>query len=259
MKVVQTFVIAAALLAGCATPKDLTEGTTMLLEVVHVLNRQEILTGQVTMPRADGKRDPVFLGVNPLQEIPPGQLRMPLADGKRDPVMIPMYLGLLARGMQSGDMVDGSVVLGRTQFFWDDPETGSVREAIRVLPVTWGLEVSTGNVVEAERGYQIATVIRVKYRTLAEGGCFYATDDGTVSGLTRDALRPAGRDGAASLRCANLTSEGWSQVRRCNGIEWTRPPQPGRTRSAVYGESSVFDPLHRAIVAPFLSCYALTP
>jgi len=55
--------------------------------------------------------------------------------------MIPMYLGLLARGMQSGEMVDGSVVLGRTQFFWDDPETGSVREAIRVLPVARGLEV----------------------------------------------------------------------------------------------------------------------
>ena len=230
----------------------------MLLEVAHVLTRQEILTGEVRMPPADGQRDAVYLGLNPVQEIPRGQLRMPLADGQRDPVMIPMYLGLLARGMQSGDMVDGSVVLGRTQYFWGDPETGSVREAIRVLPVTRGLEVSPGNVVEAERGYQVATVIRVKYRTLAEGGCFYATDDGTVSGLTRDALRPAGRDGAASLRCANLASEGWSQVRRCNGIEWTKPPQPGRTRAAFYGESRTLDPLNRAILAPFLSCYALT-
>jgi len=29
----------------------------MLLEVAHVLTRQEILTGEVRMPLADGKRD----------------------------------------------------------------------------------------------------------------------------------------------------------------------------------------------------------
>jgi hypothetical protein len=259
MKVVQSFVMAATLLAGCATPGDPPEGTSMLLEVAHVLTRQEILTGQVRMPLADGERDPVYLSLTPAQEIPTGQLRMPLAYGQRDSVMIPMYLGLLASGMQSGDMVDGSVILGRTQYFWDDPQTGSVRGALRVLPVARGLEVSAGNVVEAERGYRFATVIRVKYRTLAEGGCFYGTDDGTVSGLTRDALRPVGRDEAASLRCAGLASEGWTQVRRCNGIEWTKPSQPGRTRAAFYGESRTLDPLNRAILAPFLSCYALTP
>ena len=59
MKVVQSFVMAATLLAGCATPGDPPEGTTMLLEVAHVLTRQEILTGEVRMPLADGQRDPV--------------------------------------------------------------------------------------------------------------------------------------------------------------------------------------------------------
>jgi hypothetical protein len=223
--------VAAAGLAGCAAPEVAPDGTIMLLEVAHVLTRQEILTGQV---------------------------RMPGADGKGDTVAIPMYLGLLASGMQSGDMVDGSVVLGRTQYWWDDPEPGSIRQAIRLLPVARGLEVSTGNVVEAARGYPYATVTRVKYRTLADGACFYGTDDGTVSGLARDALRPVGRDGAASLRCANLASEGWTQARRCNGIEWTRPPQAGRTRAPFYGESRALDPLSRAIVAPFLSCYTMT-
>lgn len=213
----------------------------MLLEVAHVLTRQEILTGEMRMLRADGK---VYLDVI----LCPGGISCP-----------GLYLDLLASGMQSGDMVDGSVILGRTQYFWGEPETGSVREAIRVLPVARGLEVSAGNVVEAERAYRFATVMRVKYRTLAEGGCFYGTDDGTVSGLTRDALRPVGRDGAASLRCANLASEGWTQVHRCNGIEWTKPPQPGRTRSAFYGESRTLDPLDRAMLAPLLSCYALTP
>lgn len=204
----------------------------MLLEVAHVLTRQEILTGQFRMPRDDGNSEQA---------------------------MIPMYLSLLANGMQSGDMVDGSVVLGRTQYFWNDPTADPVRQTVRVLPVARGLELSAGNVVEAQQGYTFAMVIGVKYRTLAEGKCFYGTDDGAVSGMARTAIRPVGRDGAASLRCVNLASEGWTQVRRCNGIEWTKPPQAGRTWAAFYGESRALDQLNRAFLAPFLSCYASSP
>lgn len=224
--------LAAAGLAGCAAPEVAPVGTVTLLEVAHVLTREEILTGQVRMPRADGRRDPV---------------------------MIPMYEGLLASGMQSGDMVDGSVILGRTLYYWDDPGSGSVREMTRVLPVARGLEVRSGNVVEAERGHRFATVIHVTYRTMAEGKCLYATDDGTVSGVSRDALRPVGRNGAASLRCANLEAQGWSATRRCNGIEWAKPPQAGRSRVVYYGESRALDRVDRTILAPFLSCYELTP
>jgi hypothetical protein len=169
----------------------------------------------------------------------------------------PMYLGMLARGMQSGDMVDGSAATGRTQYSWQEPEPGSVREVGSFLLVARGLEVRPGNVVEAQRGYYAAMVLRVIYPTLADGKCVYATDDGEVTATDLAGLRPAGKKRAASLRCAGLAAEGWSAAKRCDGIEWTKPPPPDH-RPAFYGESRALHGVAFAILAPFAPCHVLT-
>jgi hypothetical protein len=168
-----------------------------------------------------------------------------------------MYLGMLARGMQSGDMVDGSAATGRTQYSWQEPEPGSVREVGSFLLVARGLEVRPGNVVEAQRGYYAAMVLRVIYPTLADGKCVYATDDGEVTATDLAGLRPAGKKRAASLRCAGLAAEGWSAAKRCDGIEWTKPPPPDH-RPAFYGESRALHGVAFAILAPFAPCHVLT-
>ena len=169
----------------------------------------------------------------------------------------PLYQGLLARGMQSGDMVDGSIVLGRTQYSWDEPEAGSVREVGSSLLVARGVEVRPGNVVEAQRGYYVAMAVRVIYPTLADGKCVYATDDGEVTAADLAGLRPAGRKRAASLRCAGLAAQGWSVAKRCDGIEWTKPPPPDH-RPAFYGESRALHGVALAVLAPFAPCHVLT-
>jgi len=168
-----------------------------------------------------------------------------------------LYPGLLARGMQSGDMVDGGVATGRTQYSWVEPEPGSVREVGSILLVSRGVEVRPGNVVEAQRGYYAATAVRVIYPTLADGKCFYGTDDGEVIATDLAGLRPAGKKRAASLRCAGLAAEGWSAAKRCDGIEWTKSPPPDH-RPAFYGESRALHGTTAAILAPFLPCHALT-
>jgi hypothetical protein len=216
-------------LLGCAAPERLPERTLVLMEVAHVLSREEILTGRTHMPRADGRPGP-------------------------EPLFI--YPRILETGIQSGDLADGSIAVGRTQFYWNEPKPGAVREVRRLLVVAPGLQVGAGNVVEVEHGGRFGTLVGIRHRTMAEGECRYATDEGDVAGDGRQALQPAGLNRAVSLRCAGLEAEGWSATRRCSGIEWTRPsaglrrPQFGRTHGTI-------ERVFMATVSPFVPCHEL--
>jgi len=192
--------VAASAMAipACATQVPIPEGTVLVGEVAHLLSRQEILTGKIRATRDNLGREPIEW---------PG-----------------LHEALLKNGMQDIDLVDGSVIVRRTQYYWHNVTSGIVRQWVRVSPVAKGLEVRVGNVVELEVRGNFATVIRVKYRDLAEGGCEYRTRDRDVVGKALDTINPIGGPGAASLYCPYLEKDGWLPKAQFRGIEWAREP-----------------------------------
>lgn len=181
---------------GCATSTPIPDGTVMLREVAHVLSRQEIVSGEV---------------------------RATFDNRGREPIRVPdLHELLLKNGMQDRDMVDGSVVLGRTQYFWHNVTSGVVRQYVQASIVAKGLEVHVGNIVEVEKRGNFATVIRVKYTNPAEGRCEYRTNDRNVVSSALAAINPVGAGGGASLYCPYLAEEGWTPNQHLGGVEWTK-------------------------------------
>ena len=187
---------------GCATPIPIPDRTLQLREVAHVLSRDEIVSGEVRTTRDNRGREPI---------------NWPN-----------LHEGLLKSGMQDKDMVDGSVVIGRTQFYWHNVASGIVRQYVRVSRVTKGLQVSVGNIVEVEQTGGLTTVVRVKYTNLAEGKCEYKTRDRGAVSNTLSAINPVGGSGAASLFCPYLEQEGWGASQHAMGVEWFKPPLKGQ-------------------------------
>lgn len=188
--------ISACLLPACATQTPIPDGTVLIGEVAHVLSRAEIVSGKIGMSRDNRGREPIHWPT--------------------------LHETLLKNGEQDSDLVDGSVIVRRTQYYWHNVTSGIVRQWVRASPVAKGLKVSTGNVVELEVRGSYATVVRVKYRNLAEGGCEYVTRERHSVGKALDAINPIGGAGAASLYCPYLEKEGWVPNPQFMGIEWTK-------------------------------------
>jgi hypothetical protein len=188
----------ALLQTGCATSITIPQGTLQLREVAHVLSRDEILSGSVRTTRDNRGREAI---------------RWP-----------ELHDLLLRDGMPDSDMVDGSVIAGRTQFFWHNATSGIVRQYVRASTVAKGVQLSVGNIVEVEQRGELTRVIRVKYGSLAEGRCEYRRADRSTVGSALDAINPVGGPGAASLYCPYLEEEGWGPLRHVRGIEWFKPP-----------------------------------
>lgn len=163
----------------------------MLREVTQVLTRQEILASAVYTP-----------GVKPFG----------------------MYHDLLREGWQQVDMVDGSVILGRSHFRWTAGSPDAVRYHVCWSPVAKGVALTKGNVVEVEQRGRLATAVRIRHQSLAEGGCDYRTESGVTIATAAGDLSPVGDEGAASLHCARLAEEGWSPKRLDHGVEWRKAP-----------------------------------
>jgi hypothetical protein len=190
-------IIATMLLnTGCATSVLVSEGTIMLREVTHVLTRQEIVTGDIEATKDNRGREPIKLP--------------------------DLHERLLKSGIKDSDIVDGSIVLGRTQFYWHNVASGIVRQGSLLSTVEKGLVVEVGNIVEVERRGDLSTVTRVKYKNLMEGGCDYRTKDKTVVSSFLNAINPIGGPGAASLYCPYLAEEGWTPIDHGYGVDWTR-------------------------------------
>lgn len=187
---------------GCATSIPIPDRTLQLREVAHVLSRNEIVSGEVRTTRDNRGREPI--NWPNLHEV------------------------LLKSGMQDEDMIDGSVVIGRTQFYWHNVASGIVRQHVRASRVTKGLQVSVGNIVEVEKTGEVTTVVRVKYKNLAEGKCEYKTRDRGAVSNTLSAINPVGGPGAASLYCPYLEQEGWGPSQNVMGVEWFKPPLKGQ-------------------------------
>ena len=183
---------------GCATVTPIPDGTRTLREVAHVLSRQEILTGNIQASRDNRGREPI---------------QWPW-----------LYEVLLKRGIKNEQIVDGSVVLGRTQYYWHNVTSGIVRQHVLPATVAKGLEITVGNIVEVEIMGGYATVVRVRYKNLADGQCGYRVGDRGSVGSTLDAINPIGGPGATSLYCPEIEKEGWFAIKNVMGIEWFSKP-----------------------------------
>jgi hypothetical protein len=183
---------------GCATSVLVADGAIMLREVIHVLTRQEIVTGDIQATKDNRGREPIKLP--------------------------DLYATLITSGIKDSDIVDGSIILGRTQFYWHNVASGIVRQAYLLSTLEKGLVVEAGNIVEVERRGELSTVTRVKYKNLTEGDCDYRTKDKTVVSSFLNAINPIGGPGAASLYCPYLAEEGWTPINYGYGIDWTRQP-----------------------------------
>ncbi len=199
---------AAMLQAGCSSTPAIPEKTLILREVTELLTRGEILASASYA-------------------------------GYGAPAS-PTYNILLEEGWQQADMVDGGVVRGRTQLRWTSASPGAVQQYACWSPVAIGLAVSPGNVVELEQRGGLATVVRIRFRSLGEGGCVYRTDAGEAFGTTPGEIRPASDKGAASLHCTGLAEQGWSPVRLSHGVEWQKPPPAGPAGRATRWPPSSF-------------------
>jgi hypothetical protein len=184
-------------LTGCATTTPIPDGTRTVREVAHVLTRQEIVTGDIRTTRDNRGQEPIRL---------PG-----------------LHAALLKYGLKDEEIVDGSVILGRTQYYWfnnSSPERQFVRPAI----VAKGVAVSVGNIVELEITKNMATVIAVKYNDLADGKCVYRRSEQSAVGKVLDPINPIGGAGARSLYCPEIQKAGWFPVMHERGVEWFSRP-----------------------------------
>lgn len=154
-------------------------------------------------------------------EIVTGDIKLTADNRGREPVKWEwLHAELLKRGMKDDEIVDGSVVIGRTQYYWHNVTAGIVRQYLRPSTVQKGLELNVGNVIEVETVGGYATAVRVRYKTLAEGRCEYRrTDRGVVSNAL-NAINPIGGPGAASLYCPEIESKGWFGLKHYMGVEW---------------------------------------
>ena len=148
-----------------------------------------------------------------------------------------IYAALLKGGMRDEEIVDGSVVMTRTQYYRHNATSGVIREYVRPSIVSKSLRVAPGNVVELEvvKGYSVVT--RVRYRDLAEGKCEYRLIDrtGVLRGL--DAINPIGGPASASLYCPEVERDGWSANRIGYGVEWFNKPLPGAQSVPTLGNA----------------------
>jgi hypothetical protein len=184
----------AALTGGCATHTPIPDGTRTLWEVAYVPTRKEIVTGDIQLARDNRGREPIK------------------AAG--------LHADLLKRGIKDEDIVDGSVVLGRTQYYWHNVISGVVRQYLRPSTVRKGLELDVGNVIEVEIVGGYATAVRVRYKTLADGKCEYRRKDRSAVSSVFNAINPIGGPGAASLYCPAIEAQGWFAEDHYMGVEW---------------------------------------
>jgi hypothetical protein len=166
----------------------------MVWEVAYVPTRNEIVTGDIQFTQDNRGREPIKWAW--------------------------LHASLLKQGMKDEEIVDGSVVIGRTQYYWHNVTSGIVRQYLRPSTVQKGLELNVGNVIEVETVGGYAKAVRVMYKTLADGKCEYRrTDRGGVSNFL-GAISSVGGNGANSLYCPELEARGWFSHRHNLGEEW---------------------------------------
>jgi hypothetical protein len=98
-------------------------------------------------------------------------------------------------------------VLMRTQYYWfnnSSPERQSVRAAF----VAKGIGVSVGNIVELEITGGVATVVGIRYNSLADGKCEYRRREQSVIGKVLDPINPIGGAGSKVLHCPAIQKAG---------------------------------------------------
>src|SRR5690349_13899085 len=133
--------VIAALVSGCASTSGvmLPDGTLLLGEVRHVLSRDMLNA----------------------EEIAPGRKQADLKEWIR------------ARGWSDAQVDQGRIVVVRMQIYWNNTASGIRHEQLGLELVAEGLDVEVGNVVELTAGQRDGAIVRVRARSLTDGGCYY--------------------------------------------------------------------------------------
>jgi hypothetical protein len=118
--------------------------------------------------------------------------------------------------------VNGSVAeeqqlaLVRHFYYWHNGSR--LREAVRWYPMSDGIDLSTGNLVEVEMlvgstgpDSRCLRVTRKRAGTLGGGGCRYARADRAGMLQAYDAINPIGGSGSASIDSSRLEAAGWQK------------------------------------------------
>jgi hypothetical protein len=136
---------------------------------------------------------------------------------------------LLARGWRDGEIVDGSIVRVRAGYVSYNTVSGVRHERIATVPVSRGLSVAPGQVVEIEVDGDAATVVGVLHASMDAGRCRWAElppSAASVASTVLGVLSMVGPPGRWSIDCEGLEKAGWT---RGPGQGWSRPAgRPGR-------------------------------
>ena len=193
--------LGAVFLGGCATTLNMPEHTLVLGEVAYIAGQDEILKGLKLGP----------------DEVPP-----------------PMTF-VNQCGPDANAVADGSFVLVRYYYYWQDVPPRIVDQGARWTVVPPGLAIKLGNLVEVElspgkrnRTFRCATISRIRFESLKGGQCDYRLDPHTTFDTTLTAANPVGGAGAAALYCPHVEAEGWEPFSMGvnGGSAWRKRPPP---------------------------------
>jgi hypothetical protein len=191
--------LGALFLGGCATVLPMPEHTLVVGEVGHIASRDEIFKGLKLGP----------------DNVPPPKTFVNQC------------------GPEENAIVDGSLVLVRYYYYWQNVPPGIVHQGARWTVVPDGLAVDLGNVVEVELlagktnpKFRCATISRIRFENLEEGQCEYRQDPYTTFDTTLTTVDPVGRAGAAALYCPHVEAEGWERFSMGvnGGSAWRKRP-----------------------------------
>jgi hypothetical protein len=191
--------LGAVFLDGCAMSLRMPEHTLVLGEVAHIASLDEISNGLKLGP----------------DDVPPPKTFVQQC------------------GPEENAIVDGSFVLVRYYYYWQNVPSGIVHQGARWAVVPTGLGIELGNVVEVallagktSPTYRCATISRIRFENLEGGQCVYRQNPHSTFDTALTAVDPAGGAGAAAIYCPHVDVEGWEQFPMGvnGGSGWRRRP-----------------------------------
>ena len=191
--------LAALLLGGCATVLPMPEHTLVLGEVGYIASRDEIFKGLKLGP----------------DDVPPPKAFVEQCSPDENAV------------------TDGSFVLVRYYYYWQNVPSGIVHQGARWAVVPTALAIELGNVVEVELSagktnpkFRCSTISRIRFEDLKAGQCEYRQDPHIPFDTSLTSVNPAGGPGAAAFYCPHVEAEGWEQFSMGvnGGSAWRKKP-----------------------------------
>lgn len=132
-----------------------------------------------------------------------------LAPGLKDDRLVER---LRLSGFSEEDVVRGRVVLLYEGRSWNNAISGIRRPMHDLALLPEGTPIEAGNIVERRLG-RPSTILRVRARSIGEGGCRYDELPTGFGSALMGTLTLAGASGMETLFCTGIEREGWARPR----------------------------------------------